>query len=213
MGPSEHWTDLPPFRMVVPALRTITLASKAAAIWSSCVIDHPAIRVVVPAIGTAAVYSETADLLPSRSVPSSSCPPSRSCRRYVAALVLAVAAAGGRREVAPHLSPLGAVLAACRAPVSGSAGLWHGGAITKKQKCNTTAQRVLTSFFCDTQGMAKKYAHMANTYTVRIGSARGVDCRCFCCFARKKVFRPTRWGPLLGLFKLKIAAEAALGHI
>ena len=63
-----------------------------------------------------------------------------------------------------------------------------------------TALRVDRRFFCDQQNAAKKCAHMANTYTVRIGSARGVDCRCFCCFARKMVFRPTRWGPLLGLF-------------
>ena len=75
-----------------------------------------------------------------------------------------------------------------------------------------TAQRVLTSFFCDTQGMAKKYAHMANTYTVRIGSARGVDCRCFCCFAGEKFFSPSRWRLLLGLFQLKTYAKAVLGH-
>ena len=65
---------------------------------------------------------------------------------------------------------------------------------------HSTAQRVDRRFFCDQHNMAKKCARMANTYTVRIGSARGVDCRCFCCFAREKVFRPARWGPLLGLF-------------
>ena len=53
---------------------------------------------------------------------------------------------------------------------------------------------------------------MASTYPVRIGSARGVDCRCFCCFAREKTFSPTRWRPLLGLFQLKTYTEAMLGH-
>ena len=68
-------------------------------------------------------------------------------------------------------------------------------------------------FFCDQPNTAKKCAYIANTYAVRTGSARGVDCRCFCCFViRKQGFSPTRWRPLLGLFQLKIAAKAALNN-
>ena len=67
-------------------------------------------------------------------------------------------------------------------------------------------------FFATSQTRQKKCAYIANTYTVRTGSARAVDCRCFCCFVRKQVFSPTRWRPLLGLFQLKIAAKAALNN-